>query len=65
MEKTVNSLITLTMDSNGKIHQHDENWDHERNKDSNDGFMGKLQEQRKKFDAKMVEATISSNPDKI
>jgi len=54
-EKTVNSKITLKLDGQGMIEHHEEEWDHEKNKTGEDGFMGKLQEWRKKADAKMVE----------
>lgn len=65
-EKLVNSKLTFTLDeSTGLIKEHLEEWDHEGNKTSEDGFMGKLQEQRKKVGAKIVEKTVSSDPDKI
>ena len=64
-EKTVNSKVTLKLDSHGMIEHHEEEWDHQPNKDGNDGFMGKIQEWRKKADAKMVEVGVSSDPKKI
>lgn len=63
-EKTVNSKLTFKLNSQGLIEEHIEEWDHEGNKTADDGFMGKLQEQRKKFDAKLVEKTVSSDPSK-
>lgn len=63
-EKTVNSKITLHKNAKGLITEHDEEWDHEANKTDEDGFMGKLQRLRKQFDAKLVEKTVSSDPDK-
>lgn len=64
-EKTVNSRVTLTLDGQGKVVRHDEEWDHQGNKDSDDGFMGKLVEGRKKMDAKLVEKMIPSDPGKV
>lgn len=47
------------------IEKHIEEWDHQPNQTADDGFKGKLQEWRKKADAKMVEAGVSSDPNKI
>ncbi|KAI5270207.1 hypothetical protein E4T47_06391 [Aureobasidium subglaciale] len=63
-EKTVNSKLTFKLNSQGLIEEHIEEWDHQGNKTADDGFMGKLQEQRKKIDAKLVEKTVSSDPSK-
>ena len=40
-------------------------WDHETNKQGDDGFMGKVQAFRKKADAKMVEKAVPSDPSKV
>lgn len=64
-EKTLNSKLTLNMNAQGLIEEHIEEWEHEPNKDADDGFMGKIQEYRKKMDAKMVESGVSSDPNKI
>ncbi|KAL9585519.1 MAG: hypothetical protein Q9212_001472 [Teloschistes hypoglaucus] len=64
-EKTVNSKVTLWMNKDGLIEKHDEEWDHEANKSSDDGFMGKMMQARKKMDAKLVEKTVSSDPSNI
>ena len=61
----MNSLLTFKLNSAGLITEHHEEWDHQDNKTSEDGFMGKLQEGRKKFDAKVVEKTVSSNPSDV
>ena len=45
--------------------QHEEEWDHQTNTDGDDGFMGKMNELRKKADAKMVETGVTSNPKKV
>lgn len=63
-EKTVNSKITLKRNAQGLIEHHEEEWDHESNKDGSDGFLGKLNELRKKADAKLVETFVSSDPKK-
>lgn len=64
-EKTLNSKVALQLDGEGMIKHHEEEWDHAKNQTSDDGFMGKLSEWRKKADAKMVEAGVSSDPKKI
>ena len=64
-EKTLNSKITLKLDNTGMIEHHEEEWNHEKNKTGEDGFLGKLQEWRKKADAKMVEMGVSSDTKKI
>ena len=65
-EKTVNSKVTFHFDEAGKIEKHDEEWDHETNKTaSEDGWMGKVMEGRKKVDAKLVEKTVPSDPSKV
>jgi len=64
-EKTVNSKVTLKMDGQGMIEHHEEEWDHQPNKTGDDGFMGKIQEFRKKADAKMVDMTVTSDPNKV
>jgi hypothetical protein len=61
-EKTVNSKLTFIMNNQGLIEEHHEEWDHKENKTGENGFMGKLQEARKMIDAKLVEATVSSDP---
>ena len=64
-EKTVNSKVTFKLNQQGLIEEHIEEWDHQGNKTADDGFMGKLQEQRKKIDASLVEKTVPTNPDKL
>lgn len=64
VEKEVNSKITFKLNADGLIEEHDEEWDHEANKTGEDGFMGKVQQARKKMGAKVVEMGVSSNPSK-
>ena len=75
-EKTVRSLVTLQRDSEGKITLHEEEWDHEPNKVrplqrivlmgeySEDGFLGKIQEARKRVGATLIDKLVSSDPSK-
>ena len=63
-EKTINSLVTLKM-QDGMIQHHEEEWDHEPNKDSSDGIMGKLSELRKTTSAKISEKVVTSDPNKV
>lgn len=63
-EKTLNSLITLKRDSQGLVREHTEEWDHKPNTTGDDGFLGKLNELRKKFMANVIEAGVSSDPKK-
>ncbi|MCJ1293879.1 hypothetical protein MMC34_005436 [Xylographa carneopallida] len=62
--KTVNSLVTLQL-RNGMIEHHEEEWDHKENKTGEDGFMGRLNEWRKKADAKIVEKMVPTDPNKV
>ncbi|KAK4704082.1 hypothetical protein P7C70_g2129, partial [Phenoliferia sp. Uapishka_3] len=51
--KTVNSLLTLERDAGGKITRHTEEWDHKKETDSTDGFIGSINEARKTLTAKV------------
>lgn len=64
-EKTVRSLVTLQRGENGLIILHEEEWDHEPNKYSEDGFLGKIQEARKRMGASLIDKMVSSDPDKV
>lgn len=64
-EKTIRSIVTLLRDDQGKIQRHDEEWGGEKNKTASDGFMGKLQEMRKKFSAGLIDRTVTSDPNKV
>ncbi|TFK19984.1 hypothetical protein FA15DRAFT_673957 [Coprinopsis marcescibilis] len=57
--KTINSLLTLRLDSaTNKIASHTEEWNHQRTSDGEDGYMGWLNEQRKKITANIVDAFV-------
>ncbi|KAI0345243.1 hypothetical protein BDW22DRAFT_1426926 [Trametopsis cervina] len=60
--KTVNSLLTIETDGSQKITRHTEEWDHQRETTSEDGFLGMLNEQRKKWTASLTGAFISQEP---
>jgi hypothetical protein len=64
-EKTVRSLVTLQRGEGGLITLHEEEWDHEPNKYSEDGFLGKIQEARKRMGATLIDKMVSSNPNKV
>lgn len=64
-EKTVNSKVTLYLDGKGQVERHNEEWDWQGNKSEEDGWMGKMQQVRKKIDAKVVETGVPKNPDKV
>jgi len=44
---------------------HEEEWDHEPNKYSEDGFLGKIQEARKRMGATLIDKMVSSDPNKV
>ncbi len=54
-------LPARTHDADRETHR----WDHETNKQGDEGFMGKVQAFRKKADAKLVEKTVPSDPSKV
>jgi len=60
----MNSKLTFNMNKEGLIEEHIEEWYHEKNQTGEDGWWGQIQEARKKVDAKIVEATISTDPDR-
>ncbi len=61
------SLDIYVLESYYRTHANSENcrWDHETNKQGNDGFMGKVQAFRKKADAKLVDKMVPSDPNKV
>lgn len=64
-EKVLNSKVTLSLNKEGLIEKHTEEWDHQPNKDANDGFVGKMMEWRKKVDAKIVEKSVPSDASQV
>jgi len=64
MEKTIRSLVTLQRGNDGLITLHEEAWDHQPNKYSEDGFWGKLSEARRRFGAIVIDTFVDSDPKK-
>ncbi|KAF4612299.1 hypothetical protein D9613_004258 [Agrocybe pediades] len=60
--KTVNSLLTVKLDNSNKILSHTEEWDHKKTATSEDGFLGMLNEERKKFTAAVTEMMVGEKP---
>ncbi|KZT08685.1 uncharacterized protein LAESUDRAFT_49843 [Laetiporus sulphureus 93-53] len=60
--KTVNSLLTLQTNDAHQITRHTEEWDHKRETTRDDGFLGLLNEQRKKITASVTGMFISQDP---
>ncbi|KAI0783298.1 hypothetical protein C8Q75DRAFT_810886 [Abortiporus biennis] len=62
--KTVNSLLTLETNNSHQITRHTEEWDHKRESTGDDGFLGMLNENRKKFTASVTEMFVGQTPPK-
>ncbi|KAI0361066.1 hypothetical protein OH77DRAFT_1417265 [Trametes cingulata] len=60
--KTVNSLLTLETNDRHQVVKHTEEWDHRRETTGHDGFIGMLNENRKKFTANFTGMFISQEP---
>jgi len=58
--KTINSLLTIETNSQGKITRHTEEWDHKPEKTGADGFVGWWSEIRKKLSATGVDLVSKS-----
>ncbi|KAF7784137.1 hypothetical protein Agabi119p4_302 [Agaricus bisporus var. burnettii] len=58
--KTLNSLVTITLNGDNKIQNHVEEWNHQKNTSSEDGFLGMLNEARKKFTANLTEKLVGA-----
>ena len=61
MRSTCSDSLGQRIHADSGIHR----WDHETNKQGDEGFMGKVQAFRKKADAKLVEKTVPSDPSKV
>ncbi|KAI9611845.1 hypothetical protein KEM48_004352 [Puccinia striiformis f. sp. tritici PST-130] len=62
--KTLNSLITLERDPKGKVIRHTEEWSHDKVTDKSDGFIGQLNEWRKKAAAEVIAKLVPEEPPK-
>jgi len=63
--KVVNSLLTIETNSSHQVTRHTEEWDHKRETTGQDGFIGMLNEQRKKITAGLTNMVVTSDPTKI
>lgn len=62
--KVVNSLLTLKIDDANKVIRHTEEWDHQKTTTDRDGFLGLLNEQRKKLTASLTDMLVSGREKK-
>ncbi|KAI0828995.1 hypothetical protein BC628DRAFT_1361689 [Trametes gibbosa] len=60
--KTVNSLLTLETNAQHQVTRHTEEWGHHRETTGEDGFLGMLNENRKKFTANFTGLFVSEEP---
>ncbi|KAH9920225.1 uncharacterized protein BXZ73DRAFT_91959 [Epithele typhae] len=60
--KTINSLLTIETNDQHKVTRHTEEWNHRRETSAEDGFMGMLNEGRKKFTANFTGMFVSQAP---
>jgi hypothetical protein len=56
--KTLNSLLTITLDDSNKFKSHSEEWNHQKTISQDDGFLGMLNEERKKLTAILTEKFV-------
>ncbi|KAH7923255.1 hypothetical protein BV22DRAFT_1015753 [Leucogyrophana mollusca] len=56
--KTLNSLLTLQTNGEGQVTRHTEEWNHQKQTTSDDGFLGMINEQRKKFTAGVTDMFV-------
>ncbi|KXN88841.1 hypothetical protein AN958_06710 [Leucoagaricus sp. SymC.cos] len=59
--KTLNSLLTITLDSDNQIKSHTEEWNHQKTISKDDGFLGMINEERKKLTANLTEVFVGKN----
>ncbi|KAF8808128.1 hypothetical protein BYT27DRAFT_7098221 [Phlegmacium glaucopus] len=58
--KVLNSLLTLKLNDENKVVSHNEEWDHQKTTTAEDGFLGMLNEERKKITAALTDALAGS-----
>ncbi|KAH9486243.1 hypothetical protein JR316_0000307 [Psilocybe cubensis] len=56
--KVVNSLLTLKLDNFNKVISHNEEWNHQKTTTGEDGFLGMINEQRKKLTAGLTDVFV-------
>ncbi|KAL0951629.1 hypothetical protein HGRIS_008310 [Hohenbuehelia grisea] len=59
--KTVNSLLTLETNDAHQVTRHTEEWDHSKTTSADDGFLGMLNEQRKKLTASLTNMVVGKD----
>lgn len=62
--QTINSLLTLETNSSHRVTRHTEQWEHKHESTSDDGFLGMLNEQRKKLTAGVTGMLVGQQPPK-
>ncbi len=60
--KSVNSLLTLETNDKHQVVRHTEEWNHLRETSREDGFLGTLNEYRKKLTANTTGLFVSQEP---
>ena len=58
--QTVNSLLTIERNTQGKVLRHTEEWNHNKETTGDDGFLGLLNEHRKKLTAKITDIFVGN-----
>lgn len=59
--QVVNSLLTIETNAEHKVTRHTEEWNHKKETTSDDGFLGMLNEQRKKLTASVTGAFVGGS----
>ncbi|KDR85737.1 hypothetical protein GALMADRAFT_234798 [Galerina marginata CBS 339.88] len=62
--KVVNSLLTLKFDDTNKVVSHNEEWDHKKTTTNEDGFLGLVNEKRKKLTAGITDMFVGGGENK-
>ncbi|KAJ3477059.1 hypothetical protein NLI96_g10725 [Meripilus lineatus] len=61
-QDTVNSLLTLETNDSHQVTRHTEEWNHKHESTKDDGFIGMLNEERKKMTANLTAMLVSQKP---
>jgi len=62
--KLMNSLLTIETNTAHKVTRHTEEWNHNKSSTGEDGFLGMLNEERKKLTASLTDAIVGKNAPK-
>ena len=60
--QTINSLLTIETNDARQVTRHTEEWNHRRETTGEDGFLGMLNEHRKRFTANFTGMFVSQEP---